>query len=45
MIYINMDDKNLNDKWKVHKINLIIPNILDFDNKPAKNNGIEVLAS
>ncbi len=40
-----MDDKNLNDKRKVHKINLRIPNILDCDIKPAKNNGIEVLAS
>ncbi len=29
----------------LHKINRIRPNILNFDNKPARNNDIEVLAS
>lgn len=38
-------DKNRNGKKKEHKINLNIPKIPNFNNKPARNNDIEELAS
>ena len=45
VIYIRIDARNFNDEWEVNKINLIIPNILGFDNRPARDNDIGVLAS
>jgi len=39
------DAKNLNGKNHVVNINLIIPNIPNFNNSPASNNDIEELAS
>ena len=38
----------INKRWIIAvllEFNLIIPNILNFDNKPARNSDIEVLAS